>query len=66
MNTATEKMFFDSVKEYLNLFPGIVYTIDPIRRVFFISTGDPELDYEIGVRVQELAEYYGCEDILDD
>jgi hypothetical protein len=67
MNSATEKMFLDSVKEYLRQFPGVSYTLDPINKCFFILfTGDSELDYEIGVHIQELAEYYDCENILDD
>jgi hypothetical protein len=59
-------MFVAAVKEYLKQFPGIVYTLSPATDVWYISAGDPDLQYEIDQRVQELAEYYDCEDILDD
>jgi hypothetical protein len=64
--STNEAMFIAAVKEYIRQFPGVWYEISPERKVFYISTGDSDLDYEISQRVQELAEYYDCEDLFND
>ena len=65
MLTHSERMFETAVKEYLRLFPEVEYKLDIPAGDFWVSAGDSEVNHEIYDRVQQLAEYYGCDDLFE-